>query len=98
MQFVVTVSWRENLRQLILVLADLEGKKVGEKEAKEFELARYYLEGFYKKHLPFALDTVLDKSEGQVLKSYVWRVETANQTAGLWEIEKALAALTGPLP
>ena len=97
MQFVVTVSWRENLRQLILVLERRE-LQVGEKEAKEFELARYYLEGFYKKHLPFALDTILDKSEGQVLKSYVWRVETANQTAGVWEVEKALAALTGPLP
>jgi len=98
MQFVVSVSWRENLRKLISVLVNLEEDKLAEKEAKEFELAHFYLEGFYKKHLPFALDTILDKSEGQVLKSYVWRVEAANQTAGVWEVEKALAALTGPLP
>lgn len=98
MQFVVTVAWRENLRWLILVLRDLEGYQVGEKEAKEFELARYYLEGFYQKHLPFALDTILDKNEGQVLISYVSRVGEANQTAGVGEIKEALAALTGPLP
>ena len=98
MQIVVSVSWRESLRQLIFVMRRQPEyiEALSSRESSDLVKTLYHLEDFWARRLPLPLETILDKGESQELKSYVWRVGEIAKAARVEELSRALEALAGP--